>query len=1115
MTVVSKARRLCGALIAGTMVAALGVAANAGAAYADMADGAIVADAWVSGGDDGKAHVDETLSVGKDVESYIRIDLGSIADDAESVTLHLSKKNAANTLTVRRAPEAGAWAEGDLTWKTRPEAADEGSVSVDVANGDGAFDVDITALVKAAEADKAADLTLGLSTGGGKTTDLYSTRADLTLRPYVDVVAEGADQPSDLEVGTPFASYVDNGSSAQMVAAVRADDGRYLAVNKDTGTVGLTDSRDSASLFAIYGYDYTASDYDGKGGAQQTTYAIKALDNDKYLTVQNYDPAQGRPYYNMADETTYEVKATAPDVQWHERFYLHRYAKSGTIAISSPLSSLRDGSEAAQWPVKAGESGMTSIAGDRHVYKYTFEQVPSNLLEAHASVSGTTATVRWAPVNGDADPTHYKVAGGSAVSAGDGVLGATVEGLKAGSNTIAVSYANGDTKAEDTVTARVFTHPGIALTEDQLDAVRTHVANREEPWYSDYLRLKNTAPDGTASADFEDTPQEGVGRGNPSGHGNIGYFERAGAAAYFNALEWVATGDAAHADKAVAILNGWTDKLRILDGRDQILGASLATAKFINAAEIMRYHDGGYAGYKAEDFAKFQSMLLNVVYPVVQDAGAPMNANGNWDTIPINTMLAIGVATDNAAIYDRAIAMYKSPFINGSIVNYVTEWGQTAESARDQQHGQLGVGAMGDTAVIAEHQGDDLWSLEDNRLAKAYNWSAQYNLFSGEGTLRAETVDNIFGRTDEWARWGTMEEQGVYRGKLRPIYETALAHYSKVPGVDVTWMARAAEASRPEGFVNYDNLNFDTLTSYDGPAQDSADPHLQLRTGLAPWYQTKWNDIKKYGDVPEESNSLAGGVLPGDYVTETLNSYYATQSDGSVRVTARQKDAPTYRLVTNDDETYSLQDTASGRYLSVGARAADGTNPITATAATVGDDEKFDMVSGSGSYRLSHDGRMVEQTVTGDDASCATKTPDPAKCSPVLRLGVIAADGKATSANWLQFVYRTAPDDSDQNGGQPGDGNKPDNGGQPGDGDQSQDGNGNGNDASGDNGNNGDDIQDGAAPNAGAPSGDGDAQSAPETGSLATTGANVFAVALTGLVALAIGAAALLRRRRV
>ncbi len=35
-------------------------------------------------------------------------------------------------------------------------------------------------------------------------------------------------------------------------------------------------------------------------------------------------------------------------------------------------------------------------------------------------------------------------------------------------------------------------------------------------------------------------------------------------------------------------------------------------------------------------------MMLNVIYPVIQDLGLPMIANGNWDTAAMSGMVSIG-----------------------------------------------------------------------------------------------------------------------------------------------------------------------------------------------------------------------------------------------------------------------------------------------------------------------------------------------------------------------------------------------------------------------------------------------------------------------------------------
>ncbi|HMR50804.1 MAG TPA: alginate lyase family protein, partial [Arachnia sp.] len=980
---------------------------------------AITDNAWVRWTTPGANYgTGQNLVIGKDAHTYIRLDVSPLdAAELASVTLNLTKyNNAANVIAVRASEfltQAGVatttpWTGTTVTYNTRPlDIPGSPTATATVPQGNASFQLDITALVTAAKADGGNALTLHLITDkqddiSVSGTDIYSTRAsNATTIPWVQVTRTTDEPAVDYPIAQRFGDYLSDGRAAQDVVRIAAPDGRYLAVNEASGAIGLTATASQASLFAIYGYDYTASEYDGTGGGQQTSYAIKSLSNGKYLTIQNYGTGAGRPYY-LKTGSDYVVAATAPSVQWNERFSLKGYPAAGTYAISSHLDALRDGSEAATSPVQAGDTSMRVVPGDRRTYLFRFEPVDAALLEVQHAVRGTSAELSWLPVAGDTDPAHYTVAGSGGVSYADGLLTATVPNLAAGAHTLTVSYAHDGTALSGDAAVRVFRHPGVSLTEAQLDAVRDHVAAKAEPWYSDYLRLANTTPNGLSSLDYEFTARVGVGRGSPQGSGNIGDWEESAAAAYHLVLQWVATGDDRYAAKGVEILNAWSSTLTQIDGRDQILGAALATLKLINAAEILRYHDGGFEGYAADDFAAFQRLMLEVVYPVLQDGGAPMLANGNWDVIAMATLTAIAVVTDNGTILDDTIAMYESPYINGSLQNYVTDSGQTAEAARDQAHGQLGVGALGDLSAIAYNQGVNLWALEDNKLARAFNWAAQYNLFSGEGSLPAEPVKNIFGRTDIWAYWDEMEQQGIYRGQLRPIYENALAYYSTVDGVDVTWMERAARAMRPEGFVHFDNLNFDTLTTYNGPATEKAQPYFQLRTMLTPWYQTTWTEVGRWGAISSADRRLqAGGVLPAGLTTETLDSYFAVQPDGSVAVDAMQKDAPYFRLVTNEDDTYSIRDVASGKYLGVTETVVDGENLIAPTTRVPGAAEKFQLRNwGIGRFYLVHDGRLVKVSVDGSAEA-------PRDAALTLRLGTQpeTANRNTGVANWLLFTY--------------------------------------------------------------------------------------------------------------
>ena len=960
------------------------------------------------------------LVVGKGGHAYFRLDVSQIdVSTLQSVVLNITKyNNAASIVAVRSSeyltsggkPSTTAWTETNVTWNNRPLDVQGSPVaSATAPQGIASVPIDITELVTSAKAAKSEVLSIDLTTTAVDDqtvagTDIYSTRApNATVRPWVQVARTTDVAPVDYPVSESFPEYPSNGQSAQDVVHITDESGEYLTVDTASGAVGLTHDANSAGLFAIYGYKYTAAPYQGLGGGQQTTYAIRSLDSGKYLTIQNYAGGAGRPYYTKSG-ANYNVTASAQDVGWGERFSITGYPNSHRYTIASHLDALRDGAEATVSPVQASAAGLFVAPGDRGAHLFTFTSAESDLLEVQQSVTGSSVRLAWKPVNGDTDASHYTVDGNAAAAYDGTVLAATITGVTTGTHEYTVQYNSDSRPVTSKVDVEIFDHPGVSLTGAQLDAMRDHIANKKEPWYSDYLRLKNSVPNSMSSLDFQPVFRSGVGRGTPAGSGNIADYENSGGAAYFLALQWVITGDDRYARKTAEILDGWSSALKQIDGRDQILGAGLATLKYINAAEILRYYHGGYTGYSGDEFAAFQRLMLNVVYPDIQDAGAPMIANGNWDGAAIVSLEAIGVLTDSKPIFDRAVSMYKSPFINGSIGNYVTDWGQTQETARDQAHAQLGLGLMGDIARIAESQNVDLWSLDDNKLARAFNWVAQYNLFSGEGELRAEPVPNIFGRTDNSAYWTTLDEQSILRGQLRPIYEDAYAHYSQVPGVDVTWLARAAEASRPEGFVHMDELDFDTLTMYNGPATTTVAPYIQLRTMLTPWYQRTWPEVSAWGDAPLAARTMTpGGTIPADYATETLNSYLAIQDDSTVAASAMQKSAPYFRLVTNPDESYSVQDATTGRYLSVSSTAVNGENEIILGPSTVGDAEKFEVRgTGVGRYYLVHDGRLVDLTVDGPASS-------PGDATVTLRLStqVATTSPASTATNSLFFSFGT------------------------------------------------------------------------------------------------------------
>lgn len=797
----------------------------------------------------------------------------------------------------------------------------------------------------------------------------------LTLQTATDNLAV-MELPSQI-TGPDLGDYYSNSRTAAMILKLRNGDGQYVKADPVTEKLSLTADPAESSAFALYVLDYfaTVDHEEPEAGATRTAYSIKSLDTGKYLTIQNYFTEKEfldntHRYFNIisgatsgvSTDRTFEITASAAVAGWNERFYVDQYTESGFYRIFSHLSTMRDDSNFSRFNVTMTANAMQSSgrAAENREYRFYFEQVTGkDPLEIRRKVSGDTANLLWKPVNGDTDPAGYKI-NGTVTDAvySDGLMQVKLQGLSAGTHAYTVEYNGGGYSEKADINVRIFSHPGILLSMQDLEDMKAHVQAKQEPWYSDYRRMMDSVPYGVASSGYQTKVFSKVGRGGaPSDSGNIGYFEKGGNAAYFNALQWVITGDDQYAEMAAGLLNEWAKTLKVIDGRDRILGAGINAYKYASAAEIIRYYGGGYSGYSDEDFAALQAMMLNVVYPVLQDAAVSMLANGNWDAAAIVSMMAIGVLCDNPGIFERAMGFYQDIHTNGSIFAYVNDSGQTMETGRDQAHALLALGYMAEICLIAGNQNEDLASLYDNRLAKAFEYSAKYNLYSQELSgveVPFTAMPNVFGDTGR-GYYGTgfdMENNGLNRGELRPVFEQGLALYSKTEGVDMTWTARAAAAMRPQGMVHFDNLNFGTLTYYNGEPQTAvAGPYFQMRTRWEPLYQRNWSTVN------------------GQKTAETLNSYYAVNADGELTTSLMKKDAPFFQLVAGDDGTYSILLPETNKYLSVKEEKSGDYNLIKADAAEIGDNERFILPSsGVGPFFLAspkYDNRIVYQEAAG------------------------------------------------------------------------------------------------------------------------------------------------------
>jgi hypothetical protein len=372
---------------------------------------------------------------------------------------------------------------------------------------------------------------------------------------------------------------------------------------------------------------------------------------------------------------------------------------------------------------------------------------------------------------------------------------------------------------------RTFVHPGLLHTEEDFSRMRAKVAAGAKPWLDGWNALLGT---GRSHLDNNPRPLQTVIRGGTDSNFAQLYIDVA--RAYQLALRWKMSGDAAYADKAVQFLNAWSSTLTTITGNaDRFLAAGIYGFQFANAAEIMRT----YPGWAAADLQRFQSMMLNVFYPLnhqflVEHNGADItNYWANWDQCNLASILAIGVLCDREDLYGEAVSYYRSGRGNGASSQAVPfvhpgYLGQWQESSRDQGHCTLGIGLAGVFCEMAWNQGDDFYGYDNNRFLAGAEYVAKSNLADASGNLyyTAMPFDTYINR------------QGTGTGispaglpSIRPVWEMIYNHYVNRRGLAAPFSAQMAARVRAEGDgANGDQLGLGTLSF-------SRDP---LAAGVAP-----------------------------------------------------------------------------------------------------------------------------------------------------------------------------------------------------------------------------------------------------------------------------------------
>lgn len=318
-------------------------------------------------------------------------------------------------------------------------------------------------------------------------------------------------------------------------------------------------------------------------------------------------------------------------------------------------------------------------------------------------------------------PCGTSATGGAAGTGGTTSTGGTASGGSTGG-----SASGGSAGGTNTGGTTSIAHPGLISTSAELDRVRSVVnAAASHPMKEGWSKLRSTR---FASLSYKATPYAVVHVVGSGSNAEESAMRNDAVAAYAHALQWSVTRDARHSQKAIEIIRAWatilTDVVPVSGSpsvQDELEVAWYAPI-WLAAAELIRHHAGGAAGWSATDRGRFDDMVA--LFKRKADAwGGSQGCCPNQALSVVLSRMSIGVYTGNRSYFQSAVDYFKGSVLPRSI----SSSGEVVEINRidggDCGHATYNVEAIFDIAEIAWHQGVNLYS--DARLPKGLEYLAQ------------------------------------------------------------------------------------------------------------------------------------------------------------------------------------------------------------------------------------------------------------------------------------------------------------------------------------------------------------------------------------------------------
>lgn len=167
-------------------------------------------------------------------------------------------------------------------------------------------------------------------------------------------------------------------------------------------------------------------------------------------------------------------------------------------------------------------------------------------------------------------------------------------------------------------------HPGVMISQDQIDYFKSEVAASSTPWLAAYDQLLDQTA--VANSTYTPSPVPTVVCGSYSIPDVGCSAEREDSlAAYGNALAWVITEEQSYADRAIDIMNSWSSTILSHNDSNAPLQSGWVGSVWARTGELIRYSD---AGWSASEIENFEEMLRTAYMPLVINGSTN---NGNWE----------------------------------------------------------------------------------------------------------------------------------------------------------------------------------------------------------------------------------------------------------------------------------------------------------------------------------------------------------------------------------------------------------------------------------------------------------------------------------------------------